>query len=178
MLIFAAFLLNKNIMRKLLFVISLLEIAVVMMQAQVADTSIVQYLERSVGTGKVKIIHDARLSSRLARANTNGTASALPNNNKIVSSYITVNGYRIQVFSDNNQRKSKDEANYKAQLIRNLDPTIETYVSFTSPFWRLRVGDFRTYEEANTKLRELKQAFPSFAKEMRIVRESVRVPQY
>ena len=66
----------------------------------------------------------------------------------------------------------------KAQLIRNLDPTIETYVSFTSPFWRLRVGDFRTYEEANTKLRELKQAFPSFAKEMRIVRESVRVPQY
>ena len=87
MLIFAAFLLNKNIMRKLLFVISLLEIAVVMMQAQVADTSIVQYLERSVGTGKVKIIQDARLSSRLARANTNGTASALPNNNKIVSSY-------------------------------------------------------------------------------------------
>ena len=173
MLIFAAFLLNKNIMRKLLFVISLLGMAVVMMQAQVADTSIVQYLERSVGAGKVKIIQDARLSSRLARANANGTVSALPNN-KIVSSYITVSGYRIQVFSDNHQGKS----NYKAQLIRNLDPTIETYVSFTSPFWRLRVGDFRTYEEANTKLRELKQAFPSFAKEMRIVRESVRVPQY
>ena len=91
MLIFAAFLLNKNIMRKLLFVISLLGMAVVMMQAQVADTSIVQYLERSVGAGKVKIIQDARLSSRLARANANGTVSALPNN-KIVSSYITVSG--------------------------------------------------------------------------------------
>lgn len=177
MFIFAAFLLNKNIMRKILLIISFLGMTVVMMQAQVADTSIVQYLERGVGVGKVKIIQDARLSSRLARANTHGIASVLPNN-KIVSSYITVSGYRIQVFSDNNQRKSKDEANYKAQLIRNLDPTIETYVSFTSPFWRLRVGDFRTYEEANTKLRELKQAFPSFAKEMRIVRESVRVPQY
>lgn len=145
-------------------------------QVQVADTSIVQYLQRPAGRGTVTIVQDDRLSARLSRANGDGSVSS--SGNRTASSYITVSGYRIQVFSDNNQRKSKDEANYKAQLIRASALDVETYVTFTSPFWRLRVGDFRTYEEADAKLRELKTEFPAFAKEMRIVRENIRIPQY
>ena len=88
--------------------------------------------------------------------------------------YVTVRGYRIQVFSDNNQRRSKDEAYQKASMIKDADPELSTYVTFTSPFWRLRVGDFRSFEEANLKLIELKNTFPQF-REMRVVKDMIRL---
>lgn len=148
-------------------------------QVAVADTSIVQHLTRADGSGRIRIVQDARITAKLSRnvpaAKQVGATMTI---NGTPSSYITMSGYRIQVFSDNNQRKSKDEANRKASLIRGVDTEIGTYVTYTSPFWRLRVGDFRTFEEANAKLRDLKIAFPEFAKEMRIVRETVRIPQY
>lgn len=149
------------------------------MQTAVADTSIVQHLTRIGEEGRVRIFQDVRLASKLSRnATAFKSSGTFVGENGLPSSYVTVNGYRIQVFSDNNQRKSKDEATRKASLIRSSVPDIETYVTYTSPFWRLRVGDFRTFEEANARMRDLKTAFPEFAKEMRIVRETVRIPQY
>ena len=53
-----------------------------------------------------------------------------------------------------NQDVLKDEAYQKASMIKDADPELSTYVTFTSPFWRLRVGDFRSFEEANLKLIE------------------------
>ena len=132
-------------------------------QVQVADTSIVQSLERVTGNARVRLFQDARLTDRLARR----TSSRDMN-------YVTVRGYRIQVFSDNNQRRSKDEAYQKASMIKDADPELSTYVTFTSPFWRLRVGDFRSFEEANLKLIELKNTFPQF-REMRVVKDMIRL---
>ena len=51
-----------------------------------------------------------------------------------------------------------------------------TYIIYNSPFFRLRVGDFRSYEEANRALQDLKNAFPQFAREMRVVRDKINVP--
>lgn len=140
-------------------------------QTQVADTSIVQSLERVTGNARVRLFQDARLSDRLARR---PGASVLSGANSKDQNTITVRGYRIQVFSDNNQRRSKDEANQKAAMIKEVDPELATYVTFTSPFWRLRVGNFRSFEEANLKLIELKNAFPQF-REMRVVRDMIRL---
>ena len=52
-------------------------------------------------------------------------------------------------------------------------PNLDTYVSFQPPFWKLRVGNFRTSEEAHAMLRELKKIFPRW-KEMFIVSDAVK----
>ena len=51
-----------------------------------------------------------------------------------------------------------------------------TYVTYDAPFWKLRVGDFRSHEEAYHLMRQLMKAFPAFGKEMYIVREEIQIP--
>lgn len=90
--------------------------------------------------------------------------------------YIKVQGYRVQVFSGNNQRTSKNEAFDKEKEVKQNFPDIPTYVSYNAPFWRLRVGDYGSHEQAYHMLRQLTDAFPSYSKEMYIVKEEVRLP--
>lgn len=92
------------------------------------------------------------------------------------TTYLKIQGFRTQVFSGNNQRKSKEEAFKKEKEIRELFPEIPTYVKYNAPFWSLRVGDFRSHEEAFHMQRQLMNAFPTYAKEMYIVKEEVRIP--
>lgn len=90
--------------------------------------------------------------------------------------FLKIQGYRTQVFSGNNQRKSKDEAFRKEKEIKELFPDVPTYVTYTAPFWKLRVGDFRSHEEAYHMMRLLIDAFPSYGKEMYIVKEEIKIP--
>jgi hypothetical protein len=91
-------------------------------------------------------------------------------------SYLKYQGYRVQVFSGNNQRTSKDEAFRREKEMKELIPGIPTYVTYNAPFWRLRIGDYDSHEEAFHIQRQLMQAFPKYGKEMYIVREEVRLP--
>ena len=92
------------------------------------------------------------------------------------TAFLKIQGYRTQVFSGNNQRKSKDEAFQKEKEIKELFPDVPAYVTYNAPFWRLRVGDFRSHEEAYHMQRLLMEAFPKYSKEMYIVREEVNIP--
>ncbi len=141
-------------------------------QAQVAlsDTSIVQYLERPETGGQVRVIQPEELSKRVSRAQ-----------NVIVKydgerGYTQESGYRIQVFYSNDYRTAKDKALSREKLIQSAYPDLPTYAVFTSPFWRLRVGDFRTAEEAKTELVKLQKRFPQMAEEMRVVKDKIRIP--
>ena len=124
-------------MRKSLFFILLLSMIGLTngAQAQIAvmDTSIVQYLERPETGGKVKVVQPAQLAKRVSRAE--GVIKYDGN-----KGYAQSSGFRIQVFSDNDYRTAKNNALYKEGLIQQAFPELETYVTFTSPFWRLRVG--------------------------------------
>jgi hypothetical protein len=90
--------------------------------------------------------------------------------------YLKYQGYRVQVFSGNDQRTSKDEAFRREKEMKNLIPHIPTYVTYNAPFWRLRIGDYGSHEEAFHIQRQLMQAFPRYGKEMYIIREEVRLP--
>lgn len=87
----------------------------------------------------------------------------------------TAGGYRVQVFSDNNPRTAKREAQSKAAAIGDAFPQWATYITFDSPYWRLRVGDFRTYDDATHAVVELKNAFPAWRRELRVVRDRIKV---
>lgn len=129
------------------------------------------FQEPTIGKGQV-VIHQSTAISNLIGERMRGadveTTDSL--------TYLKVQGYRTQVFSGNNQRASKDEAFRKEKDINELFPDVPTYVTYNAPFWKLRVGDFRSHEEAYHMMRLLMDAFPSYGKEMYIVREEIRIP--
>jgi len=84
-------------------------------------------------------------------------------------------GYRIQVFSDSNPSTAKAEARARARNINARFPQFGTYVVYSSPYWRLRVGNFRTQDEANAAAHELKDAFPSYSREIRVVKDRITI---
>ncbi|MDR3060772.1 MAG: SPOR domain-containing protein [Dysgonamonadaceae bacterium] len=91
--------------------------------------------------------------------------------------YIKVQGFRVQAFSGNDSRISKDEAYRKEQVIKEAFPGEKTYIDYRPPRWSLRVGDFRTKEEAIVFLQELKKTFPEFGREMYVVKvDEVNIP--
>lgn len=85
--------------------------------------------------------------------------------------YITFSGYRIQVYMDNNQKKSKDEAYAREKKLKDKFPDLTTYISFSSPFWKLRVGDYRTHADALVMAKKLREAFPELGSEILIVKD-------
>jgi len=90
-------------------------------------------------------------------------------------SYMLMMGYRILVFTDNNQRTAKNEAETKKQQIENMFK-VQTYVTYNAPFWRLYVGDYITYEEAYSMMNKLVVEFPTFKKEIQIKEDEIRIP--
>ncbi len=82
-------------------------------------------------------------------------------------------GYRVQVFSDNNPRTAKNEARSKSRVISARFPEYATYVVFASPYWRLRVGDFHSQEAAAEAAEAIKREFPSYGKEIHVVRDRI-----
>ena len=84
-------------------------------------------------------------------------------------------GYRIQVFSDNNQRTAKANAEYRKRSIEQRMPGTRAYLLFESPYWRVRVGDYSSHSEAEAAMAEIRSAFPAFSSDLRIVRERVNM---
>lgn len=84
-------------------------------------------------------------------------------------------GYRVQVFDDNNPRTARREAEARHNQIKSQFPTLNSYLTFNSPYWRVKVGDFRTRAEAEAAMAELRHAFPSMSAYMRIVRDKINV---
>jgi hypothetical protein len=57
--------------------------------------------------------------------------------------------------------------------VKSLFMDLSVYTHFSSPHWVCRVGDFRTYEEANEVFRQLKET--GRFREAVIVRSKVNV---
>ncbi len=89
---------------------------------------------------------------------------------------LKTTGYRVQAFSGNDPRHSKDEALSRERKIKEVFFDAATYLTYKSPKWSLRIGDFRTKEEAAVFMQQLKSTFPEFGREMYIVRDEINIP--
>lgn len=67
-----------------------------------------------------------------------------------------VNGYRVQVFAGGNSRNDKMKAQEAGNKVKMAYPELPVYVHFYSPRWICRVGNFRSYEEANIVLKRVR----------------------
>lgn len=84
-------------------------------------------------------------------------------------------GYRIQIFSAADPRTAKNEARTRARNVEARFAEYPTYVEYKAPYWRTRVGNFRTSDEAEQAADEIKAAFPAYAREIRVVRDRIVV---
>ena len=84
-------------------------------------------------------------------------------------------GYRIQAYTDNNPRTAKASAQKRARDIAMKFPQYRSYITYKAPSWRLRIGDFKTQQEAKAALHRIKSVYPNFAREMVIVRDRINI---
>lgn len=123
------------------------------------------------GQGRVKVLQDETIDSYLALPQSDSDKV-----NIIRLSDERMNGFKIQVFTGNDQSRSRAKAEERQAQLRQEFPQHQAEVTYNSPSWRLRVGNFITRADAEIELAKLKKAFPSFSKEMYIVPDTIRRP--
>ncbi|MBR5440977.1 MAG: SPOR domain-containing protein [Prevotella sp.] len=75
---------------------------------------------------------------------------------KVMRNSHKVTGFRVQAFAGGNTREDKRKAEEARDKIKRAYPSEPVYVHFYSPRWICRVGNYRTQEEANRMLRNIR----------------------
>jgi len=117
--------------------------------------------KKNIGEGNVVIVQDPKMNVLMDK-------KIAENEDK---QYITFLGYRVQVYMGNNQKLSKTAAMEREKKIKAKYPELTSYLTFSSPFWKLRVGDFRTHTDALVFSKQLLAEFPEMQGDVCIVRD-------
>jgi len=75
-------------------------------------------------------------------------------------SFPYIKGYRIQIYKESGNA-ALDSAWSIKNKFESKHPNIPAYISFTEPYYRVRVGDFRTRLDAIRFLNTIKRKYPS-----------------
>lgn len=71
-----------------------------------------------------------------------------------------IDGYRIQIFFDSGNN-SKKKTNDAMQRFMEKYPDVKAYISFKEPYYRVRVGNFRTLIESEGFLKKIQADYPN-----------------
>lgn len=93
----------------------------------------------------------------------------------VSTSAAFANGFRVQVFSSNAHSAAKDQAFKLEQTLNENFPDYKVYVTYSSPFWKVRIGDFLTQQDARAFSDELVKKIPNLRKETYTVKDRVVV---
>ncbi len=91
--------------------------------------------------------------------------------------YGNTDGFRVQVFSSNEQRTAKTQANKVEERVKARFPELAIYVSYASPFWKVRVGDCLTQTEATQLRDDLHKIFPDLKQSTYVVKDVIFIPE-
>lgn len=85
-----------------------------------------------------------------------------------------VSGFRVQVYSSNQQQQAKSESiSLQQGLEKKLSQPV--YVISEPPFWKVRIGNFRTRDEANQYKKTLLDLYPELQSSTYVVPDKVIV---
>lgn len=110
-------------------------------------------------SGDIQVIKDARLDAIVARQSGVIPPEVRPQ----------MDGYRVQLFFDSNKEAVMTAKN---QFVARYSK-IDTYISYNAPNFFLKVGDFRTRQEAERMKSKIEAEFPTSF----IVREKIFLPR-
>lgn len=82
---------------------------------------------------------------------------------------LEIPGYRLQLTFESSR---SDLDNARSRFIAQY-PKIDTYVSFSAPYYFLKAGDFRTHLEAEKIKSEISAQFPTCM----IIKEQINLPR-
>lgn len=88
-----------------------------------------------------------------------------------------IQGYRVQVFSSNTQKTAKSEAFKVEKKVKQDYADIDIYVLYQPPFWKVRLGNFRTQEEASILRDDLLKTYPNMQGDIYIVKDMIQVAE-
>ncbi|MBQ5593809.1 MAG: SPOR domain-containing protein [Bacteroidales bacterium] len=121
--------------------------------------NIVNYVELNNSTGSVTVNHPSQIDSLLV-------SQTISNAEK------KINGYRIRLFFDNKQT-ARTESEQIEEEFKLRFPTIPIYRTYTNPFFKIVIGDYRTKSEATKALKTIVQVYPKAI----IVKENISFPE-
>jgi hypothetical protein len=80
-------------------------------------------------------------------------------------------GFRIQIYSSNRGASARERAFEIKDILVSKHPNLadEIYITYTSPFWKVRVGNCATNDKAQELRRWIIAEFPEFTTETYIV---------
>lgn len=85
-----------------------------------------------------------------------------------------ISGWRVQVFSSNKAQSAKSDAiALEKRLLSQYGGAV--YVQYATPWWKVRVGDFRTRQEALEFKDELIKLFPELVSDAYVVPDIIQV---
>jgi hypothetical protein len=82
-----------------------------------------------------------------------------------------MNGFRVRIYFDNSQYARSRSGDVSAQFASRF-PAIQVYRTYTNPYFKVTVGDFRTKSDAMRMLKQIEAEFPSAF----VVREQINFP--
>lgn len=88
---------------------------------------------------------------------------------------VEITGYRVQIYSSNSQQTAKAEALKLEKKVLDENLEVEVHVLYTPPFWKVRLGDFRTKEEAEILKEEIIRRMPELQGDTYVVRDQITV---
>lgn len=96
--------------------------------------------------GSLKLHQDSRIDSLVMKQR------------QIYANDSTIDGFRVQIFMELGNDAVRHADSVKAVFERNY-PDVPIYLIFGQPYYRLRVGDFRTRLEAENQYQQLKDEY-------------------
>lgn len=111
------------------------------------DSSEEPTLDKNKEPGKIEIKKDSRINKLIAFKSTTIPPATGPQ----------IDGYRVQLFFDQNKTKV-NEARAK---VLEIDANYDTYIEYDAPNYNLLLGNFRTSLEAEKLRAELREHFPA-----------------
>ncbi len=99
------------------------------------NNSVIRAQQLVPAEGKVEVIQDERITQLAEQYR------------KMSLNNPEVDGYRVQVFFESGSN-SKNAATNVQNGFETLFPEVKSYLSYNEPYYRVRVGNFRTLIEA------------------------------
>lgn len=163
-------------MKRLLFYIAF-AVSAIALGAHTAPADTLPVIRQIKDAGNISVSMPQGLAERLAQVSDTETTESREVRDENASAVKALSrvGYRIQVFDDNNVRTAKHDAENRKRQMESRFPEFRVYLQFNSPYWRVKVGDFRTRSEAEAALAAIKASFPTIAPQIRVVRDHINI---
>lgn len=78
---------------------------------------------------------------------------------KLNESQGTIEGWRIQIYNSSG-KESKEEAKKVREKFLSKFPEVGAYLIYQPPYFKIRVGDFRTRQDGFALYKEVSKSFP------------------